>query len=58
MSCSMAGSAPTLWQVGASFTSTGDAQIINIEAVTLTTGTTLNLSNQTEGFTITGQQYE
>ena len=41
--------------VGASFTSTSDAQIVNIENVTLTaTGTTLNLSNQTEGFNITG----
>ena len=41
--------------MGASFTSTGDAQIANIETVVMTaTGTTLNLSNQTEGFTITG----
>ena len=42
-------------KIGASFTSTSDAQIVNIENVTLTaTGTTLNLSNQTEGFNITG----
>ncbi len=40
--------------VGASFTSTSDAQIVNIENVTLTAAATLNLSNQTEGFTITG----
>ena len=40
--------------VGASFTSTSDAQIVNIENVTLTAASTLNLSNQTEGFTITG----
>ena len=41
--------------IGASFTSTSDAQIVNIENITLTaTGTTLNLSNQTEGFNITG----
>ena len=41
--------------VGANFTSTGDGQIVNIENVTLTaTGLTLNLSNQTEGFTVNG----
>ena len=40
--------------IGANFTSTSDAQIANIENVTLTAGVTLNLSNQTEGFTITG----
>ena len=40
--------------VGANFTSTSDAQIVNIENVTLTAAVTLNLSNQTEGFTITG----
>ena len=40
--------------VGANFTSTSDAQIVNIENVTLTAASTLNLSNQTEGFTITG----
>ncbi len=36
------------------FTSTSDAQIANIENVTLTVAATLNLSNQSEGFTITG----
>ncbi|WP_210327563.1 DUF5801 repeats-in-toxin domain-containing protein [Aminobacter carboxidus] len=40
--------------VGANFTSTGDAQIANIENITLTTAATLNLANQTEAFTITG----
>jgi Ca2+-binding RTX toxin-like protein len=41
--------------VGASFTSSSNAQIANIENVVLTTGgTTLDLSNQTEGFTVTG----
>jgi Ca2+-binding RTX toxin-like protein len=40
--------------IGANFTSTSDAQIVNIENVTLTAASTLNLSNQTEGFTITG----
>ena len=41
-------------QIGANFTSTSNAQIVNIENVTLTAaGTTLNLSNQTEGFAIT-----
>ena len=41
--------------VAASFTSTSDAQIVNIENIVLTaSGTTLNLSNQTEGFNITG----
>src|SRR4029077_3752620 len=38
----------------ANFTSASDAQIVNIENVTLTAAATLNLSNQTEGFTITG----
>ena len=47
------GGADTL-NVGASFTSSSDAQIVNIENVTLTTAATLNLSNQTEAFTITG----
>ena len=42
--------------VGANFTSTSDAQIVNIENITLTAPVTLNLSNQTEGFTITGSQ--
>ena len=41
--------------VGANFTSTSDAQIVNIENITLTaSGMTLDLSNQTEGFNITG----
>ncbi len=40
--------------IGASFTSTSDAQIANIENVTLTAASTLNLANQTEDFTITG----
>ncbi len=47
------GGADTL-QVGANFTDTSNAQIANIENVTLTAAATLNLSNQTEGFTITG----
>ena len=39
-----------------SFFSTSDAQIVNIENVTITVGAavTVDLSNQTEGFTITG----
>ena len=41
-------------QVGANFTSSSDAQIANIENVTLTAAVALNLANQTEGFTITG----
>ncbi|WP_338831730.1 VCBS domain-containing protein [Bradyrhizobium sp. 27S5] len=41
-------------QVGANFTSTSDSQIVNIENVTLTSAATLNLANQSEGFTITG----
>ena len=41
-------------QVGASFTSTSNTQIVNIENVALTSAVTLNLANQTEGFTITG----
>jgi len=42
-------------EVGANFTSTGDAQIAAVEVVTLTAAATnLNLSNQTEGFTING----
>ncbi|CAH1649394.1 hypothetical protein BOSEA31B_10351 [Hyphomicrobiales bacterium] len=40
--------------VGANFASTSDAQIAEIEKVTLTAAATLNLSNQSEGFTITG----
>jgi len=38
----------------ASFTSSSDAQIANIENVVLGTSATVNLSNQTEGFNITG----
>ncbi len=41
-------------RIGANFTSTSDAQIVNIENVTLTAAATVDLSNQTEGFTITG----
>ncbi len=41
-------------QVGANFTSTGDAQIVGIENVVITQALTLDLSNQTEGFKITG----
>jgi T1SS-143 domain-containing protein len=41
-------------RVSTSFTSTSDAQVVNIENVLLTAATTVNLSNQTEGFTITG----
>src|SRR5204862_7868964 len=36
------------------FTSASDAQIVNIEKVLLTNAVTINLSNQAEGFTITG----
>ena len=49
------GSGTDTLSIGASFTSSSDAQIVNIEVVTLTAaGTTLNLSNQTEGFHIDG----
>jgi len=48
------GSGTDTLQIGANFTSTSDAQIVNIENVTLTAAVTLNLANQTEGFTITG----
>ena len=41
-------------KVGANFTSTSDAQIVRIEKVTLTAAVTLDLSNQTEAFNITG----
>ena len=42
-------------QVGANFNDVSNAQIANIENVTLTAaGLTLNLGDQTEGFTITG----
>ncbi len=51
----LAGGADTdTLNVGANFTSTGDAQIATIENVLLTAASTLNLANQTEGFTITG----
>ena len=40
--------------VGAGFSSSSDAQIANIENVLLTSAVTLNLANQTEGFTING----
>ncbi|WP_010226677.1 beta strand repeat-containing protein, partial [Pseudomonas donghuensis] len=39
---------------GPNFTSTSDGQITGIENVLIGTAATLNLSNQTEGFTITG----
>ena len=48
------GSGSDTLRVGANFTSTSNAQIVNIENVTLTAAATLNLSNQTEAFTITG----
>ena len=42
-------------QVGASFNDSSDAQIVNIENVTITAaGVTLNLGDQTEDFFITG----
>ncbi|WP_143019444.1 beta strand repeat-containing protein [Mesorhizobium qingshengii] len=41
-------------QVGANFTSASDSQITGIENVLLTAAATLNLSNQAEGFVITG----
>ncbi|TPM96043.1 type I secretion C-terminal target domain-containing protein, partial [Mesorhizobium sp. B2-1-5] len=40
--------------VNANFTSSSDAQLVNIENVTLAAAATLNLSNQTEGFKIIG----
>jgi T1SS-143 domain-containing protein len=48
------GSGTDTMQVGANFTSTSDVQIANIEKVSLTSAVTLDLSNQTEAFTITG----
>jgi hypothetical protein len=48
------GSGTDTLNIGANFTSTSDAQIVRIENVTLTAAATLNLSSQTEGFTITG----
>ena len=41
-------------QVGVNFDDTGDGQITGIENVTLTAAVTLNLGQQTEGFTIAG----
>ena len=41
-------------QLGANFTSASNAQIVNIENVTPTASAIVNLSNQTEDFTITG----
>lgn len=41
-------------RVNANFTSTSDAQIVSIENVTLMAAATLDLSNQTDDFTITG----
>jgi Ca2+-binding RTX toxin-like protein len=44
-----------LLQLGASFTTLIDGQIVNIEGITLmAAGLSLNLSNQTEGFTLNG----
>ncbi|MEK1894684.1 MAG: type I secretion C-terminal target domain-containing protein, partial [Rhizobium sp.] len=40
--------------VGANFTSTSDTQIVDVENVILTAAVTLDLSNQAEGFKITG----
>jgi VCBS repeat-containing protein len=41
-------------KIGADFTSVDDGQIIRIENVTLTAAVTVDLSNQTEAFSITG----
>ncbi|MFL6726999.1 MAG: VCBS domain-containing protein [Sphingomicrobium sp.] len=40
-----------------SFTSTSDAQVINIENFTMLSAGTLSLANQTEGFVITGSAF-
>ncbi len=48
------GGATDTLRIGAAFTSTGDGQVVNVENVVLTGAVALNLSNQTEGFTITG----
>ena len=48
------GSGNDTLQLNASFTSTNNGQIVNIDNVTLTAAAVLNLSNQTEGFIITG----
>ncbi|QUS39179.1 VWA domain-containing protein [Tardiphaga alba] len=52
-SLDLAGGTDTL-QISGSFTSSSDAQIEGVENITLTGASTLNLSNQNEGFTITG----
>ncbi|CDN49613.1 DUF5801 repeats-in-toxin domain-containing protein [Neorhizobium galegae] len=44
-------------QVSSSFTSASDAQIVNIDAFTLTGAATLNISNQSEGFVIKGSAF-
>ncbi|WP_210240630.1 DUF5801 repeats-in-toxin domain-containing protein [Mesorhizobium sp. B2-1-4] len=48
------GSGTDMLQVNGNFTSVSDAQIANVENVTLTAAAILNLSSQTEGFVITG----
>ncbi|TPM43015.1 type I secretion C-terminal target domain-containing protein, partial [Mesorhizobium sp. B2-3-2] len=48
------GSGTDTLQVNGNFTSVSDAQIANVENVTLTAAAVLNLSSQTEGFVITG----
>jgi VCBS repeat-containing protein len=48
-----AGGVDTL-SIGANFTSSSDSQIQQIENVVLTSAATLNLANQSEGFSITG----
>ena len=49
-----------LTATSADLNSASDAQIVNVEAVsaaTATSGVTINLHHQTEGFTITGSDY-
>jgi T1SS-143 domain-containing protein len=48
------GSGTDTLEINANFTSTSNAQIVNIETVQLTGAVTLNLANQTEGFKIIG----
>ncbi|POF31663.1 T1SS-143 repeat domain-containing protein [Roseibium marinum] len=48
------GSGNDTLEVGANFTSTSDAQIVQVETVELTSAATLDLSNQSEGFKILG----
>ena len=48
------GSGNDTLELAGNFTSTSNGQVVNIDNVTLTAAATLNLSNQTEGFTITG----